>query len=144
MASGLFGLTLEKCLIDTLGESYEAEDNKILMTEAAYTQAFDTHDFRADVTDEVSGAGYSAGGAALTSTEITLASGVLKFDAADVTWSSSTIPDASKAVHYFETGNAATDALGFLSEFSAPASSAGGDFVIQWHANGIFTIDYTP
>ncbi len=143
-ASGLYGLTLEKQLIDTLGESYEAEDNKVLMVTDSYTHAYDTHDFHNDITNEVSGTGYTAGGLALTATEITLASGVLTFDAADLSWASSTITNAMAAIHYFNIGSSATDALGWLSDFVTAASTVNGTFAIQWAAGGIFTIDYTP
>ena len=143
-ASGLFGLSLEKMLIDTLGESLEAEDNKVLMCEDAYTPNFDTHDFRNDVTNEVSGTGYTAGGAALTSTEVTLASGLLTFDAADVSWASSTIPNAMAAVFYTNVGASTTDQLISLHDFVTAASTSNGTFQIAWHASGLFTIDYTP
>ena len=66
---------------------------------------FDTHDFRDDVTaSEVSGTGYTAGGVAITTTDLTLASGVLTYDAADASWSSSTIANAMGAVGYFGRG----------------------------------------
>ena len=64
-ASGLYGLSLEKVFIDTLGESLEAEDNKELLVTDTHTPNFDTHNFRDDVTDEVSGTNYSAGGVAV-------------------------------------------------------------------------------
>jgi hypothetical protein len=48
-ASGLYGLTLEKIFIDTLGESLEAEDNKVLMVTDTEAPNFDTNDFRADI-----------------------------------------------------------------------------------------------
>lgn len=143
-ASGLYGLTLEKLLIDALAESFEAEDNKVLMVTDAYTHNYDTHDFRDDITNEVSGTGYTAGGLALTGTEITLASGLLTFDAADLSWPNSTIASAMAAIHFFNVGSAATDALGFLSDFVTAASTNNGTFTIQWHSSGIYTIDYTP
>jgi hypothetical protein len=143
-ASGLYGLSLEKMMIDTLGESLEAEDNKVLMVTDSYTPAFDTHDFRNDITNEVSGTGYTAGGAALTSTEITLSSGVLTFDGADVSWASSTIANAMAAVHYTNVGADTTDQLIVLSDFVSAASSSNGTFTVQWAAAGIFTVDYTP
>jgi hypothetical protein len=143
-ASGLYGLTIEKQLIDTLGESYEAEDNKVLLVTDSYTPNFDTHDFRDDITNEVTGTGYTAGGIALTTTEITLASGVLTFDAADSSWASSTIANAMAAVHYFNVGSAATDQLGFLSDFVTAVSTTNGTLTVQWNASGIFTLDYTP
>jgi hypothetical protein len=143
-ASGVYGLSLEKMMIDTLGESLEAEDNKVLMVQDAHTPDFTAHDFRADITNEVSGTGYTAGGNALTSTEITLASGLLTFDGADVDWPASTITDAMAAVFYTNVGAAGTDQLISLSDFVTSASSVAGLFRVQWHANGIITIDYTP
>jgi hypothetical protein len=49
-ASGLYGLTLEKMLIDTAGQSLEAETHKGMLMLDAYTQNFDTHYFRDDHT----------------------------------------------------------------------------------------------
>jgi hypothetical protein len=144
VASGLYGLSLEKMMIDTLGESLEAEDNKVLMVTDTEAPNFDTHDFRADIAAEVTGTGYTSGGVAITSTEITLASGVLTFDSADPSWSSSTIANAMAAVGYTNVGSAATDQLIWLSDFVTAASSSSGTFTIQVAAAGWFTIDYTP
>lgn len=146
-ASGYYGLTLEKQLIDTIGLSLESETAvKVLMVTDSETPDFTADDFRNDVTaNEVSGTGYSAGGATLTSTEITLSGGVLTYDAADVSWASSTIANAMAAVGYFSRGGADTaDELIWLSDFVTAASTTNGTFTIQWNASGIFTIDYTP
>lgn len=146
-ASGLYGLTLEKQLIDTVGLSMESETAvKVLMVTDTETPDFTVDDFRADVTaNEVSGTGYTAGGNTLTSTELTLASGVLTYDAADVSWAASTISNAMAGVGYFARGGADTaDELIFLSDFVTAASSSSGTFTIQWHASGIYTVDFTP
>lgn len=142
--SGFYGLTLEKMLIDTAGESLEAEDNKVLLVADGYTPDFNAHDFRDDITNEVSGTGYTAGGSALTGTELTIASGILTFDAANLSWSSSTITDAMAAVLYFNVSTAGTDQLVLLSDFVTAASTSAGTFEIQWHASGIATIDFVP
>jgi hypothetical protein len=143
-ASGLYGLTLEKMFIDTAGQSLEAETHKTMLVLDAYTPNFDTHDFRDDVTNEASGTGYTSGGVAHTATEITLAAGVLTYDAADVSWASSTIANAMAAVQYFNVGAAGTDQLILLSDFVTAASTTNGTFQIAWHASGIFTLDFTP
>jgi hypothetical protein len=145
VAPGLFGLTLEKFFLDTVGLSLESDtDVKVLMTTDTFTPNFDTMDFRADVTNEVSGTGYTAGGADLVGTDITLTSGVLKYDATDLAWAASTITNAESAVGYMDTGNSATDQLVWCSDFGAPASTTNGTFTIQWHASGIWTLDYVP
>lgn len=145
-ASGLYGLTLEKMLIDTVGLSLESETAvKVLMVTDSEAPNFDTHDFRNDILAEVTGTGYTAGGNALTTTEVTLSSGVLTYDAADVSWPSSTISNAMAGVGYFARGGASSaDELVFLSDFVTAASSSSGTFTIQWNASGIFTVDYTP
>ena len=74
-ASGLYGLSLEKMMIDTLGQSIEAETHKVLMVTDSEAPNFDTHDFRADITAEVTGTNYTAGGTTITTTEVTLSVG---------------------------------------------------------------------
>lgn len=154
-ASGLYGLTLEKMLIDTAAESLESEtDVRCALILDTYAQDYNTHAFWNSAATgepgehEVSGTGYTAGGELLTTTELTIASGVLTYDAADVSWASSTITDAMAAVGYFQVGadlsTPADDMLVFLSDFVTAASTSNGTFTVQWNASGIFTVDFTP
>jgi len=144
-ASGMYGPTLEKVFIDTAGISIESETlMKVMMMTDTYTPNFDTHDFRDDVTNEVSGTGYTSGGIAITSTEVTFTGGVLTYDSADPSWAGSTITNAMGAAVYYNVGTAATDPLFFLSDFVTAASSSAGTFTIQVSASGWFTLDYTP
>lgn len=147
-AAGLYGLTLEKFMNATAMPTNGLESEtavKVLMVTDSEAPNFDTHDFRNDITAEVSGTGYTAGGVVITSTELTLSGGVLTYDAADASWSSSTITSAMAAVGYFGRGGASSaDELVFLSDFVTAASSSSGTFTVQWNASGIFTVDYTP
>ena len=143
-AAGVYGLTLEKFLIDTAGESLEAEDNKSALVQDGYTPDFNAHDFRDDLTNEVTGTGYTAGGVAVTSTEITISSGTLTFDAADIVYSTVTISDAMAAVLYLNVGAAGTDQLVLLQDFVTAASATAADFTVEHSATGILTIDFTP
>lgn len=140
-ASGLYGLTLEKMMNNGAAINLEAEDLKVAMVTDTHTPDFNVHDFYADLTNEVSGTGYTAGGAVMTGTELTIASGVLTYDAADVSWAASTITSAMAGIGYCD---AVTDELVFLSDFVTAASTTNGTFTIQWHASGIFTVDFTP
>lgn len=144
-ASGAFGLTLEKMFIDTADESLEAEDNRITLLSDSATPNFDTHDFWDDlVANEVTGTNWSAGGVALTGTEVTLSSGVLTFDATDVSVASTTIANAMASVLRFNVGSNATDQLVMLHDFVNAVSSSNGTFAINWAATGLLTLDYTP
>jgi hypothetical protein len=144
-ASGLFGLTLEKMLIDTFGDSLEAEDNNITLVSDSATPNFDTHDFWNDLNaNEVTGTNWAAGGVALTGTDITLSSGVLTFDATDISVASTTISNAMCSVLRRTTGSAATDELVMLHDFVTAVSTSNGTFQIQWAGAGLMTLDYTP
>lgn len=143
-ASGFYGLSLEKMMIDTLGESLEAEDNKVALVLDAYTPNYDTHDFFADITNEATGTGYTSGGQAFTSTEVTLASGVLTWDFADPSWTSSTIANAMAAVTYTNVGSSATDQLLLLLDFVTAVSTSAGTLLVAVNASGAMTLDYTP
>lgn len=143
-ASGFYGLSLEKMMIDTLGETLEAEDNKAALVTDTYTPDFNAHDFFADLTNEVSGTGYTAGGAAFTATEITLSGGTLTWDCADLSWTTSTISSAMAAVFYTNTGAGATDQLLVLADFVTAVSTTAGTLAVTIAAGGLVTIDYTP
>lgn len=148
-ASGIFGLTLEKMLnataLPTNGLESETATKALLVVDAL-TPNFDTMDFRNDVeANEVSGTGYTAGGVVLTSTELTLSGGVLTYDTADPSWTSSTITSAMAAVIYFARGGASSaDELWLLSDFVTAASTTNGTFLVQIAAGGWATVDYTP
>ncbi len=140
-ASGLYGLTIEKLFINSVAGNLEAEDLKGALVLDAHTPNFNTHDFYADLTNEVVGTGYTAGGATITGTEITVSSGVLTWDTNDVSWASSTITDAMACAYYLD---AVTDELWALQDFVNPASSSGGSFTIEQNASGVVTVDFTP
>jgi hypothetical protein len=142
--SGVYFLSLEKALINTLGQSWEAETHKVMLDSDTDTPNFDTHDFRNDVATEVTGTNWAAGGVTLTGTELTVAAGILTFDAADVSVASTTITNAMAAIFYTNVGSSATDQLILLSDFVTNVSTSNGTFGIQWSASGILTCDLVP
>lgn len=144
LASGWYGLTLEKFLIDTLGDSLEAEDGQLALVTDTHTPDFDADDFFNDIDNEVSGTGYTTGGVDVTSTEITVGSGTLTFDAADTVFSTVTISSAEGGILTRWTGTASTSELVLCSDFGSPASATAANFTVQWDAAGVGTIDYTP
>lgn len=92
--------------------------------------------------NEVSGTGYTAGGVVLTTTTLTGSSGVLTFDSADPSWSSSTIANARGALIY---NNALTPKSAFvLVNLGADYSTSAGTFLITVSGSGWATIDLVP
>lgn len=113
---------------------------KVALLTSSYTPNQDTHQFFSDLTNEVVGTGYSAGGVTLgTKTKTyTGATNVTAFFAAAAVWAGSTITARYAAV-YKSTGTAGTSALIGYVDFGADVSSTGAAFTITWDAAGIFT-----
>lgn len=113
----------------------------VALVTSSYTPDQDAHEDFADVTNEVSGTGYTAGGETIANTSVSIDDtdneGV--FDGDDVTWASSTIT-ARGAVIYKDTGSAATSLLICYLDFGSDQSSSAGDFTIQWNAEGILNL----
>lgn len=145
-ASGLYVATFVDALDTTqLALDLDLETHKVAMFTNSITPNFTTdtaYGVAPYNANEVSGTGYSAGGAALTGTTFTGASGSAKFDATDSSWASSTISNARCALIYADAlaGNNAI----CLVDFGADYSTSAGTFSIVWSASGIFVIDFTP
>ena len=144
MASGLYGITFLNALKNDLAldlDDTTADRFKVMLVTSSYTPNFGTHDFKSDVTNEVSGTGYDAGGKSLSSVTLTQSGGTITFDAADLTWASSTITARAAVVYDDSLTN---DPLICYIDFGADTSSSAGDFVLSFNASGIFTLDLTP
>ena len=144
MASGLYGITFLNALKNDIAldlADTTADRFKVMLVTSSYTPDFGTHDFKSDVTNEVSGTGYDAGGKSLSSVTLTQSGGTITFDAADLTWASSTITARGAVVYDDSLTN---DPLICYIDFGADKSSSAGDFVLTFNASGIFTLDLTP
>lgn len=121
---------------------FDTDTIKVALVSSSYTPNQDVHDYWDDVaTYEVSGAGYTTGGATLANKAVTYTTGtnVTKFDGDDVSWASSTIT-ARYAVIYDASPatNAAKPLIGYV-DFGSDQSSSSGTFSIVWDSAGIFT-----
>lgn len=131
-----------KKLIMNGGIDLDTDTIKVALVTSTYTPDQDAHDFFNDVTNEVSGTGYTAGGSALTTKAVTADNtdneGV--FDADDVSWTTSTIT-ARGAVLYKDTGVSSTSALIAYLDFGSDKISTAGTFTISWNAEGILNLN---
>jgi len=147
MASGLFCLPMEYNLEQTANFNIDFNDTtadrfKCMLTTASWTPLYSTMSVKSEVTNEVSGTNYTAGGESLTSITFITAGGTITWDAGDVEWTASTITGARYAVIYDDTltNKPLICAIDFTGDFSTVA----GTFKITWNASGIFTLDLTP
>jgi len=111
---------------------FDTDTFRVMLTTSSYSENKDTHDFRDDVTNEVSGAGYTAGGNTATVT-VTLdtVNDRLDITLGGTTWPSSTIT-ARKAVYYKSRGGAASaDELVAVNDFGSDVVTSSGTFTLN-------------
>jgi hypothetical protein len=105
---------------------------RVMLTTSSYAEDKDTHTKRSNVTNEVTGTGYTAGGVVSTVT-------VTKDNATDrvtislgaVSWANATLT-ARKAVYYVARGGAATaDELIAVSDFLSDVTATGATFSLS-------------
>ena len=91
--------------------------------------------------NEVSGTGYSAGGATLSGTSTAEAAGVTTFDdTGNVTWSQNGAgPDNIYWAILYNDSAASKECVGFL-DMGGAVSLQDGDVSITWNASGILTV----
>ena len=92
---------------------YDTDTIKVMLVTSSYVPNYATHVTKADITNEVTGTGYTAGGAILTSKTLTESAGLVTFDADNVTWSQNPagFTNARYAICYKSTGVDATSSL---------------------------------
>jgi hypothetical protein len=115
---------------------------KVMLTTATYSPNQDTHDYKDDVTNEVSGTGYTATGATLANDTLnyTAGSNLWTYDADDVSWASSSFTCRYAVIYDATPGSDATRPLIEYQDFGGDQTVSSGTFTIQWNASGIFTI----
>ncbi len=138
MANMTYDDVRKKLLLGTFGNLSGAAIYCSLHT-SAYTPTI-THSVYANLTNEVVGAGYVAGGAAcasITATEVS-ASGKAVLNCADLSWTSSTIT-ARYAVFYINSGS---KYLLCCKDFTTDYTSTNGTFTVDVSAtNGIIYLN---
>jgi hypothetical protein len=145
VTGSLFGLTAQTMIDGSAPIVWSSATIKVAQTTSAYTPNNDTHDFFNDVTNEITGTGYTAGGSTLGSKTSTYdtATDQIRLDAADTSWGSSTLT-ARRAVVWDDTAGASTTdpVMGWV-DYGADVSTTNGTFQITWDATGIIVYDVT-
>lgn len=120
----------------------DSDTIKVMLCTSAYTPNQDTHQYKSSVTNEVAGTGYTADGVTLGSPTVTYTGGskTFMFDAADSSWSNSTITARYAVVYDATPGSDATRPLIAYVDFGADVSTTAGTFTITWDAAGIATV----
>lgn len=111
---------------------------------SGYTPDRTVHDFFSDITSEASGAGYTAGGVALSGKAVTQdnVNDRAAWSADDATWAAATVT-FRYAVLYRDSGAAATSALIAYIDFGADLVYSSQTVTVDFPAAGILTVGGT-
>lgn len=140
----MFGVPVKNQYDGTSVVDWDTDTIKVALL-TAYSENQDTHDFFNDASGaEITGTGYTAGGASLGSKTATYdtASDQTRLDAADTTWTTSTL-SSTECVVYKDTGTGSTSPLIGFVDFGGTVSTTAGTFQITWDSTGIIVIDVT-
>lgn len=120
---------------------FSANTLKCALTTSSYTPNVDTHDYFNDITNEISGTGYTSGGATLSSVSWSYDStnNWALLTAAAVVWSTATFT-ARYGIVYVSTGTSSTSPLISYIDFGADQSPAAVNFTIDFSVNGILKV----
>lgn len=112
---------------------------KLMLVTSTYVPNKDTHTKRSDVTNEITGTGYVAGGAAVANILIAQdnVNDRATWDADDVVWAASTITARGAVLYRTRGGLATLDELVKYFDFVTDKSSSSAPFTVQWDAAGI-------
>jgi hypothetical protein len=142
-ASGLYGVTLrDQYDASQLAVNIDSDSFKLALVADAHTPDFNAHDFYADLTNEVSGTGYTGGGAVTTGETIAVASGFVTIDFTDVAWTTATFSGVRAGIWYDDT--LASDPLICSNNFGSDFSVTAGTLTVVVHANGYLRFDIVP
>lgn len=141
--SGWYADTFLRALGTTaLALDLDLETHKIALYSNSLTPNFSASNPQYSSTNEITGTGYTAGGAAVTGTALAVSSGILSWDGDNSQWTSSTLSGVRGANIYADalTDNNLIIGIDFLSDYA----TSDGTLLITWSANGIGRIDFVP
>ena len=123
-----------------LGDAYFTGTFTMLLVTSLPSEAnFDAYDFRNDVTNEATGAGYTAGGFTMTSVTVSAVDTTnnrvsVTFTPPSPALAAATLTGVVGGWIYKDLGSAATDELVTFVEFSSTLNATGGPVTVTFSA----------
>jgi hypothetical protein len=137
-----YGLGLSKFFNKEI--DFDTDVLKVMLTTATYTPNNDTHAYKSDVTNEVTGTGYTAGGATVTgSISVDTTNNRIRLIITDPSWPTSTITARTAVLYDSSPATDATRPLIAYLPFGSDVVSTGGTFLIDAdQAEGVVRFGY--
>jgi len=141
MASGIYLVTHQDTWdASQLAVNTSSDTFKLSLVTDTHTPNYSTHDFYADITNEVTGTGWAAA-QTLAGVTYVASGGFLTFDLTDVSVGTTTLSSVRGAIGWDDT--LTNDPLIWGVTFGADYNTTAGTFAITWSANGAWRIS-TP
>jgi hypothetical protein len=128
---------------DTVDFGASGDTLKIALVTSADAPVAATDDFFSDLTGEVTGSNYTAGGYTLANKTLALSSGTVTFgNTVNPSWSqhASGFSNARYAILYKDTGSGATSALIAYADLGADVGNVAGNLTLSLTSSEIFSL----
>lgn len=141
-----YGLTMKSMIGKELSITTVVGDSnlKIMLLTQAGADAIDqdVHQYKSQVTGEVTGTGYTAGGQALKNVTVSYdaATNQVRVNADNPAWPASTISTVGYVI--FDNSQTAESAKALIGygKFDAPVSTTAGTFTITWNGGRVVNL----
>jgi hypothetical protein len=120
---------------------FDTDTIKLAMVTSTYVPTPATHAVFSDITNEITGTNYTAGGSTLSGVTLTETGGVVSFTASNITYAQSGtgFSNARYAILYKSTGVAGTSSLIGYYDFGSNQSNVVVPFSIIFSGNVVIT-----
>lgn len=115
---------------------------KVMIVTSAYTPS-QSHAFKSDITNEVSGTNYSAGGTAISGVTLALDGNTVEWVHSDITWlqNASGFSNGRTFIWYKDTGVAGTSPVIMYMQETSDFGNVTGDLILDGSATtGVLNI----
>jgi hypothetical protein len=131
-----------KWLLSLANKETDIDSNtlKVMLCTSSYTPSQSAHQYKSSITNEITGTGYTAGGAALGSVTVGTSSLVFTVDAADTVWTSSTLVARYAVIYDSTPASDATRPLVAYQDVGSDISTTNASFTVTWDGTGIAQI----
>jgi hypothetical protein len=113
---------------------FDTDTFKVMLTTSSYTPDQDAHDFRNDITNEITGTGYTAGGETMAGVTVAYdgASNELRILWNDQVWSGASFTARIAVIYKSRGGASSADELVAYLDFGADATVTASTFTLDF------------
>jgi len=133
----VYGLAMKSIINKEV--DFDTDTVSVALCTSTYTPNQDTHQYASDLTNELSGGGYSRQTLGTATVTYTGGTNTLKLDGADVTFSGLTASGVRYAVFFMDTGADSVSPLLCYQDFESDQNLTAQDLTLVLNSSGLLT-----